>query len=188
MLIEIYGETSNVWGIVWMEVRLKVAAEHKGMENGVPRDRHSVQACNFRYRDSPSPAESPGSSQLRCGLEWKYNALLSFLWPYVLPSPIYCFPSPGGQRWVSCWYFFCNLLFLCIQLSLFPRSSIWNVNLNFIHSERRKILFNSTPEKYAFYRDPRTRWIFIRDTFLPTVDRATGDIYLPGGAAAGVSL
>lgn len=43
-----------------MEACLKVAAEHKGMENGVPRDRHSVQACNFRYRVSPlAPANPP---------------------------------------------------------------------------------------------------------------------------------
>lgn len=36
-------------------------------------------------------------------------------------------------------------------------------------------------KKYAFYiaGEVASRWIFIRATFLPTVDRATGDIYLP---------
>lgn len=48
----------------------------------------------------------------------------------------------------------------------------------------KRFYLNLRPEKYAFYRDPRAQWIFIRDTFLPTVDRATGDIYLRGGEAA----
>lgn len=130
-----------------MEVCLKVAAEHKGMENGVLRDRHSVQACNFRYRtsSSPSPAESPGTSRLGCGLEWKYNALLSFLWPYVLPSQIH---RSLRRPKVSELFFFviCSLLYSIIFVA--RRLSTRNVNWNFVlYRERRKILFNSVPRK-----------------------------------------
>lgn len=182
MLIQIYGKTSNVWGIVWMEVCLKVAAEHKGMENGVPRDRHSVQACNFRYRASPVTRRIPRLilTPLRIRMKIQRFIIFPLTVCLTLTDLLFLFSCPPKVNELLIFFFY-NLFPSLYSIIFVAEIYLWNVNSNFTHTpERWWFYLSQHPEKYAFYRDPRTRWIFIRDTFLPTVDRATGDIYLAG--------
>lgn len=101
-----------------MEVCLKVAAEHKGMENGVPRDRHSVQACNFRYRASPVTRRLPRLIPSPLRIRMKIQRFIIFPLTVCLTFADLLFPFSCPPEVSELLIFFCNLPLLCIQLSL----------------------------------------------------------------------